>query len=82
MKTKITKLFLYSNLGFALLGQVLGTRFGPIDGGFEGWMRDNPNPNPKTAFFKKKKIDPNPDPDPAFYCHPSQLGVRVRIPAA
>ena len=41
MKTKITKLFLYSNLGFALLGQVLGTRFGPIDGGFEGWMRDN-----------------------------------------
>ena len=40
MKTKITKLFLYSNLGFALLGQVLGTRF-TIGGGFEEWMRDN-----------------------------------------
>ena len=41
MKTKITKLFLHSNLGFALLGQVLGTRFGRIGGGFEEWMRDN-----------------------------------------
>jgi len=28
----------YSNLGFALLGQVLGQRFG---NGYEGWMRNN-----------------------------------------
>ena len=41
LKTKITKLFIHSNLGFALLGQVLGERFGAIGGGFEGWMRDN-----------------------------------------
>jgi len=30
----------YSNLGFALLGQVLGQRFGN-GRGFEGWMEDN-----------------------------------------
>ena len=30
--------FLLSNLGFALLGQVLGQRFG---NGYEGWMRNN-----------------------------------------
>ena len=31
---------LFSNLGFALLGQALGNRFGN-GRGYEGWMTDN-----------------------------------------
>lgn len=31
---------LLSNLGFALLGQVLGERFGNA-AGYEGWIKDN-----------------------------------------
>ena len=33
------------------------------------WVSVNPNPYPKTAFFKKK-IDP--DPNPSFYWHPDK----------
>lgn len=36
----LSTLFLLSNLGFALLGQVLGQRFGN-GRGFQGWMREN-----------------------------------------
>ena len=33
----------------------------------------NPNPNPKTEFFKKKI-----DPDPEFYWHPAEMEKRLK----